>query len=777
MVVTDSSIAELTISMLRFLTQKNKQMNSYITRYSFYGLITGLFVNLLIVINGVINHSSEFSVYHMFEYVKTHETSWLLFFIVVLLFTAGSYFFGIYITGEQERLQEKLDDEIAQKKNIHEFAEQLRIGSSFGQEIHLGGDELSESLINLRNDLQKREKNEKLRKQEEYERHWITEGLASFAVILRETHRDLETLSYSVVSELAKYLSAQIVGIFIINDTDANNKYIEQTGSFAYERKKFTDKKLEWGEGLVGGCILEKKTVFIKDVTEGYVEITSGLGKSNPRCILIVPLIFNEEIYGAIEIASLKVLQDYEIEFVEKLGDSIASSISSIKINMRTAVLLKDSQKGQEIMKRQEAEMRNSMRELREIQIKSAQQSEEFTSFTNSVDESLMRAEYSPDGTLIYANQNFLNKLGYSSIKEIEGQSITMFLHEEDRAWFNDLLSRIVKGREHFEDDIKHITKSGDDLWLIATYVGVKTKKGEVTKLLFLGMDVTKYKQENAGYIGQLDAINRSTIKADFTPKGKIIEFNQKFQEAMFYESLELQDKTIFDFISSSEINEFSIIWKNIAAGVPFERRIKMITKNGEIRWFHGTFSVINNLFGDISKIVYIAYDVTSQIRTENINREQSEKLKLQEQKINHSRDELTKKLREAREEIRLQYTDVEVSKILNEKVMDRMLEAVVTIDQNNEIKFFNQAAEKLWGINKKQVLNKNIKIILPDKHKDRGENYMGNFFNYENERFLDFRRDSFIVNDLEQKVKVSLSMSEAQFGKNYHLTAFIQKS
>ncbi len=752
-------------------------MNNYITRYSFFGLITGIFVIFLIVVSGVINHSDEFSVYQMFEYVRIHKVSWILYFAIVALFTFLGYLFGIFIMGEQNQLQEKLDEEIAQKKNIYEFTEQLRKGSSFKQEINLSGDELSTSLINLRNDLQKREKTEKLRKQEEYERHWITEGLASFAVILRETHSDLETLSYSVVSELSKYLHAQIVGIFIINDTDENNKYIEQTGSFAYERKKFTDKKIEWGEGLVGGCILEKKTVFIKDVTEGYVEITSGLGKSNPRCILIVPLIFNEEIYGAIEIASLKVLQDYEIEFVEKLGDSIASSISSIKINMRTAVLLKDSQKGQEIMKRQEAEMRNSMRELREIQIEAAKQSEKFTSFINSVDDSMMRAEYATDGTLIHANMNFLNKLGYSSKKEVEGQSITMFIHEEDRAWFNDLLSRIIKGREHFEDDIKHITKSGDDLWLIATYVGVKDKKGEVTKLLFLGMDITKYKQENATYIGQIDAIKRSTIKADFTPRGKIIEFNQKFQEAMFYESLELQDKTIFDFISAAEINEFSIIWKNIAAGVPFERRIKLITKNGEARWFHGTFSIVNDLYGDVSKVVYIAYDITNQIRTENINREQSEKIKIQEQKINHSRDELTKKLREAREEIRLQYTDVEVNKILNEKIMDGMLEAVVTIDRHNEIKFFNRAAEKLWGVNKKQVINKNIKMILPDKYKESGENYMGNFFNYENEKSLDFRRDTFIINDLEQKVKVSLSMSEAQFGKNYHLTAFIQKS
>lgn len=752
-------------------------MNNKIARYGFYGLAIGFFINFLIIVNGVLNHAEEFSVYEIFNYVQTYKFAWILYGAVIVLSAFIGYVFGIYFVGQQDKLHEQLDEEIVKNKNIYRFTEQLRLGRSLKKDIELGNDELSQSLINLRDDLQKREQDEKLRKQEEYQRHWITEGLASFSVILRETHSDLKTLSYSVVSELAKYLNAQIVGIFVINDSDENNKYIEQTGAFAYERKKFTDKKIEWGEGLVGGCILEKKTVFIQDVTEGYVEVTSGLGKSNPRCILIVPLIFNEEIYGAIEIASLRVLQDYEIEFVEKLGDSIASSISGIKINMRTAVLLKDSQKGQEIMKRQEAEMRNSMRELREIQLESAKQSAEFTSFTDSVNRGMIRAEYSIDGTLLYANQNFLNKLEYSSKKEIEGQNISMFINEEDKEWFDDLWSRLIKGIEFFEGDIKHVTKSGNDLWLIATYVVVKDKKGTISKLLFLAFDMTKYKQEDVGHIGQIDAINRSVIKADFTPRGKIIEFNRKFQEAMFYESLELQDKTIFDFISASEINEFSIIWKNIAAGVPFERRIKMIARNGENRWFHGTFSIVNDLYGDISKIVYIAYDVTNQIRTEDINREQSEKIKIQEQKINQSRDELTKKLREAREEIRMQYTDVEVSKILYEKIMDKMLEAVITIDQNNEIKFFNQSAEKLWGIPREKVLNKNIKSILPDKHKENGENYMGNFFNYENKKSLNFRRNSFIVNELGQSIGVSMSMAEAQFGKIYHLTAFINKN
>ena len=387
---------------------------------------------------------------------------------------------------------------------------------------------------------------------------------------------------------------------------------------------------------------LSRKRFSLKDVTENYVDITSGLGKANPRSIIIAPLIFNEQVFGALEIASLRVFRDFEVEFVEKVAESIASTISSLKINMRTSQLLKDSQEQQLIMARQENEMRRSMNELRQTQIEAAKQSEQFISFTNSVNHTMIRAEYSIDGILLYANTKFLNKLGYSSNKEIEGQHISLFINEKDREWFDDLWTRLKDGGEHFEGDMKHVSKQGTDLWTMATYVSVRDQHGKPEKILFLGIDMTESKKISLDYTGQIDALNRSTIKAEFTPGGKIIDFNEKFQEAMVYEAYELKDKTIFDFINPSEINEFSVVWKNVIAGVPFERRLKMVSRNGAEKWFHGTFSVVQDMYGDISKIVYIAYEITNQINIERKNKQQTEKLKEQEEKLQQSQDELT---------------------------------------------------------------------------------------------------------------------------------------
>jgi GAF domain-containing protein len=78
----------------------------------------------------------------------------------------------------------------------------------------------------------------------------------------------------------------------------------------------------------VGRCVQEGNTIFMTDIPEDYIKIKSGLGEDNPRSLLIVPIRLNEKIIGVIEIASLEIFQDFQIEFVERIGSSIASSLS-----------------------------------------------------------------------------------------------------------------------------------------------------------------------------------------------------------------------------------------------------------------------------------------------------------------------------------------------------------------------------------------------------------------------------------------------------------------
>ncbi|MBN2524238.1 MAG: GAF domain-containing protein [Bacteroidales bacterium] len=265
-------------------------------------------------------------------------------------------------------------------KDISDFTVAIGKGN-FDHEFKPLSDEdtLGHSLIEMREELKKAKEEEEKRQEENQQRNWSSQGVALFSDILRKYNDNMETLSYEVISNMVRYTNSNQGGIFIVNDNDKDNPFLEMTACYAYDRQKFLKKRIEVGEGLVGRCYQEQEKIYLTEIPQDYIKITSGLGDNNPTCLLLIPLAYNDNIFGILEIASFNEYRDFEIELIERIGESIAATISSVKANIQTSILLEQSQQQAEEMSSQEEEMRQNMEELRATQEQSSRREEELT--------------------------------------------------------------------------------------------------------------------------------------------------------------------------------------------------------------------------------------------------------------------------------------------------------------------------------------------------------------------------------------------------------------
>ena len=268
---------------------------------------------------------------------------------------------------------EASDDEIGEMSlALNHLVEGLKRTSDFAKEIGDGNfnsvfkpmsfdDILGNSLLMMRENLA-------LVTEEDQKRNWASEGLTTFGELLRKHSNNLKELSENLISELVKYLQANQGGIFVIND-ERNEPLLELQACYAWDRQKYLEQKITIGDGLVGQSWQEKNTLYITDVPEDYIYITSGLGEASPQCILIVPMLMNEEVFGVIELASFYRYENYKVQFVERLAQMIASTISTVKVNERTKKLLEQAQMASEQMRAQEEELRQNQEEMRLSQL------------------------------------------------------------------------------------------------------------------------------------------------------------------------------------------------------------------------------------------------------------------------------------------------------------------------------------------------------------------------------------------------------------------------
>lgn len=290
-------------------------------------------------------------------------------------------------------------------------------------ELMSSDDRLGCSLLDMRNSLQQARVDEENRKMSDERQRWFAGCLANINEIIRDNAQDVEVLARSLVREVVLAVDANQGGIFLLNKQNEDDPIYEMKAAFAYNRDKLVSKSFRVGEGLLGACVAEKEKIYLREIPNNYIEITSGLGGANPRELLIVPFIHDNVVLGVIEIASFTSIEDYQQEMILKVSENVASAIASAQTSSMTNELLEQSKIQAEMMAAQEEEMRQNLEELRSTQEEAQRQSDQVAGMVQAFGKSVMWTEYDMKGRAVGASESMIGYLKISPEKII-GQSV-----------------------------------------------------------------------------------------------------------------------------------------------------------------------------------------------------------------------------------------------------------------------------------------------------------------------------------------------------------------
>ncbi len=413
----------------------------------------------------------------------------------------------------QTQEHKKLKDELASLQNeieeANQFVKALRQDSL---EAQFQGakpppESLASNLIDMQTELIRLAEQEK-------QRNWVTEGLAKFSDLLRDDYEDIRTLGNAALSHLIKYLGANQGGLFILNEENEEDIFLEMIACYAYDRQKYLKKKVrvreDYAEGLIGQAFLERQSIYMTDIPLDYINITSGLGDAPPRTMLIAPLVTNEDVYGIVEIASFRDILPYQQEFVEKVGENIASTILSAKISERTRYLLEATREQTDALRAQEEELRQNMEELQTTQEEMRRVNRELEYTFSAIDSSMLAAEFTAEGEIYKVNQKFQQFLGYDK-DEIIGQKHQMLVLQEERdsAEYQEFWEKLRQGQS-FTGEFRRIAKNGFVRWIRGAYYPVRNQENKIVKVLKIAYDITLEKEQEIKLFEQQRVIEQN---------------------------------------------------------------------------------------------------------------------------------------------------------------------------------------------------------------------------------------------------------------------------
>jgi HAMP domain-containing protein/CheY-like chemotaxis protein/signal transduction histidine kinase len=193
---------------------------------------------------------------------------------------------------------------------------------------------------------------------------WLNSNLARFSGML-QGQRDQKTVARLLMSEVTPLVAAHHGAFYVAEFTAEEETELRLIATYGYKERKSVANRFKVGEGIVGQAALERKPIVITQAPEDYIRIASGLGEAPPSSIIVIPVLFEEQVMAVVELGSFTPFTEIQEAFLDQLSESIGVVLNTIQANMRTEELLLQSQQLTQDLQSQSEELQAQQEELR----------------------------------------------------------------------------------------------------------------------------------------------------------------------------------------------------------------------------------------------------------------------------------------------------------------------------------------------------------------------------------------------------------------------------
>jgi methyl-accepting chemotaxis protein len=301
----------------------------------------------------------------------------------------------------------------------------------------------------------------------------------------------------------------------------------------------------------------------------------------------------------------------------------------------------------------------------------------------DAIDRAQSVIEFNLDGTIITANMNFRETVGYR-LDELVGKHHSMFC-EADYAASEDykLLWKKLAAGEYVADQFRRVARNGREIWLQASYNPIFDLHGRPCKVVKFATDITADKHRNTEFEGKVNAIARSQAVIEFDLKGYILTVNDNFLNTLGYQRDELigqHHRLLCDpsYVASGPYRDF---WQALGRGEYVSDRFMRIGRFGQRIWIQATYNPIFDADGEPYKVVKFATDITEQVEREEHIQQQSDAMREAVQELHASIASIVENTRLTREMART--TQREAAQGV--KALENSTEAMAAIHKSSE--------------------------------------------------------------------------------------------